>query len=284
MAKSDLGQRLHRTSHRLSKLCEDLDDEALRLQFDSEFSPIGWHLGHVAWQEELWVLRKRFSQPPIEARFDDVFDAFRPNKQQRGGRLPGKSALFEYRSEVRRRVLERFDEIVADGATELMRGALLFRFIANHESQHSEIVLALRLAGGLSLPDRECSLYDARLHTRSDWFTLAGGEFMLGTSSDPDRFDNEAPEHRSCVRPFALQHSPVSNGAWLDFVTSGGYRERALWSSEGWAWALGAGAAMPLYWSFDERDGWCETTLVGRQPLRRERAVCHVCYYEAEAF
>lgn len=283
MLAAELGQRLTRTSHKLNGLCADLDDAALRRQLDPEFSPIGWHLGHVAWQEELWVLRDRFHEPPLDADFDEVFDSFRPDKQGRGDKLPDKSVLFDYRREVRARVLDRIEQVIDDTCKELMRGAGLLRFVANHESQHTETVLALRLAGGLCLAPSALPALQ-RIEALNEWVAFAGGNFMMGTSADPDRFDNECPDHPVTVRPFQLARAPVTNGAWLEFVTRGGYRDPALWSQAGFAWARAQGVDMPLYWSFDERNGWCERTLYGTLPLEREQAVSHVSCYEAEAF
>lgn len=283
MLAAELGQRLQRTSHRLSALCDDLDDRALRQQFDGEFSPIGWHLGHVAWQEELWVLRDRFHEPPLEGTFDEVFDSVSPPKHERGLRLPDKSVLYDYRREVRARVLDRLEQVLDDSSKQLMRGAGLLRFVANHESQHTETVLALRLAGGLSLAPSVLPAPRAAL-ALNEWVAFAGGDFMMGTSAHPDRFDNECPDHRASVSPFQLARAPATNGAWLEFVARGGYRDPALWSPAGFTWASAEGIKLPLYWSFDERNGWCERTLFGTTPLDRDRPVCHVSWYEADAF
>jgi len=283
MLAAELGQRLQRTSQRLSSLCQDLDDAVLKQQFDAEFSPIGWHLGHVAWQEELWVLRDRFDEAPLDAAFDAVFDAGDPDKHRRGRRLPDKTVLFDYRREVRERVLDRLEQVIDDSSKELMRGAGLLRFVANHESQHTEIVLALRLAGNLSVAEPVLP-EPPRVDAQGEWVAFAGGDFMMGTSADPDRFDNECPDHRATVAPFQLARAPVSNGAWLEFVARGGYTDPKLWSETGFAWARARDVQRPLYWSFDERNGWCERTLFGQKPLEREHPVCHVSWYEADAF
>lgn len=283
MLAAELGQRLQRTSHRLSMLCEDLDDGLLRQQFDAEFSPIGWHLGHVAWQEELWVLRDRFDEPPLDAAFDAVFAPDDQDKHLRGPRLPDRTVLFDYRREVRERVLDRLEQVIDDSSKRLMRGAGLLRFVANHESQHTEIVLALRLAGGLRLAASVLPK-PPRVEALNEWVAFAGGDFMMGTSADPDRFDNECPDHPTTVSPFQLASAPVTNGAWLEFVSRGGYRDPDLWSEAGGAWAQAENVQQPLYWSFDERNGWCERTLLGPKPLERDRPVCHVSWYEADAF
>ena len=283
MLAFDLSRRLQRTSQRLSTLCADLDDAALRQQFDAEFSPIGWHLGHVAWQEEMWVLRGRFHEPPIEPAFDGVFDSFHPDKHQRGDKLPDKAALFDYRGEVRARVQGRLEQVLEDSSLELMRGPSLLRFVANHESQHTETVFALRLAGGLSLG---ASLAPAppQVEACDEWAAFSGGAFSMGTSVDPDRFDNECPAHRAALAPFQLARAPVTNGAWLEFVSRGSYRNASLWSDAGYDWVRSQGVTLPLYWSFDERNGWRERTLFGPEPLEHDRAVCHVSCYEADAF
>lgn len=280
-----LRARLERASSRMQALCADLDETLLRAQFDPEFSPIGWHLGHVAWQEELWVLRERFGYPALQLGFDEVFDSFRPDKQARGRRLPSKASLFEYRGQVRARVLSRFEEVMGDSSLELMQGAGMLRFVANHESQHVEIALCQRLAGDLplsgpllaALPVQHCV-------DEPGWLELQGGNFAMGTSTDPERWDNECPEHACAVDPFQLQREPVCNGDWLEFVRAGGYDDERLWSPSGWSWRKQHDVRLPLYWSGRERDDFVERTLSGSSALELRRAICHVSWYEAEAY
>lgn len=269
----------------MQSLCVDLDEALLRAQFDAEFSPIGWHLGHVAWQEELWVLRERFLHDPLEPRLDEVFDSFRPDKQVRGRLLPSKASLLEYRSQVRALVLSRLEEISCDPAVDLMQGAGLLRFVANHESQHAEIALLVRLAGGLCLSGSALATLAIQHHVQEPgWLDLEGGSFDMGTSTDPERWDNESPVHPAVVGAFQLQREPVCNGDWLEFVRAGGYDDERLWSPPGWSWRKQHEVRAPLYWVGNDSDGFLERTLRGCAPLEPSRTVCHVSWYEAQAY
>ncbi len=281
----ELRQQLDRASTFMRDICEDLSDVELRTQYDEEFSPIGWHLGHVAWQEELWVLRTLARRAPLNPAFDEVFDSFRPNKSSRGVRIPDKRCLFEYRASVRAAVLDCLDQVLADDSGELMRGAGLLRFVANHESQHGETVLAIRLAADLPLGGNQVARPAGCQGTAASQFmAFSGGEFRMGTSDDPDRWDNECAGHSVRVLPFRMQRFPVSNQAWLEFLNAGGYEDERLWSPAGWRFIRTHAIEAPLYWRRDAEGAWRQRTLFGEQALELTSAVCHVSCHEADAF
>ena len=280
--------RLERTSAYMHWACSGLTDTELREQPDGEFSPIGWHLGHVAWQEELWAMRALPGRPALCEGFDEVFDSFRPGKARRGKLLPTLSVLLEYRAEVRARLLARLDELLQADRAGLMNGEGLLHFVANHESQHIETVLALRLAAGLSFGSaRHASRPDAcgGATTSDDSFVFAGGgTFRMGSDDDPDRWDNECPSLVLNVPPFLVQAAPVSNALWLRFMADNGYRERGFWSEAGWQFIKRGHIESPLYWFRDAAGAWHERTLGGPEPLNAGRPVCHVSWHEARAF
>jgi ergothioneine biosynthesis protein EgtB len=96
-------------------------------------------------------------------------------------------------------------------------------------------------------------------------------------------FDNEGPAHQVLLTPFALAERLVTCGQWLEFMADGGYRRPELWLSDGWAAVNGSGWDAPLYWVEDE-GAWTVFTLNGRRPVVEDEPVCHVSYYEADAF
>jgi ergothioneine biosynthesis protein EgtB len=105
----------------------------------------------------------------------------------------------------------------------------------------------------------------------------------LGHEGSGFCFDNETPRHRHFVEPFELASRLVTSGEYLEFMGDGGYERPDLWLSDGWAARLSQGWKSPLYW---ERAGdeWLQMTLSGLRPVRAEEPVCHVGYYEADAF
>ena len=105
----------------------------------------------------------------------------------------------------------------------------------------------------------------------------------IGHGGDGFGFDNEFPRHLVHLEPFALADRAVTCGEWLAFIDDGGYRRPELWLSDGWATVEAEGWDAPLYWS-DRDGGWHEFTLAGDRPVDPSRPVCHVSYYEADAF
>ena len=278
-----LARRLERSSRFMEQVSRDLDEVELRTQYDLEFSPIGWHLGHVAWQEEWWIARRFGRRPALDERLDHVFDAFRPNKGERGQSIPSASRIAEYRAEVRAATLELLPELCAerDG---LMCGAGLCRFIANHESQHTETVLAIRLAAGLFLASEASPNENTPITDRASYVTIPEARVVMGSDHDEDGWDNERGEHEVQVPSFQLRRTPVTNGEWLEFVAAGGYTEDAYWSAAGRAWKRQRGIRFPLYWREHGQGSFWERTLSGDQPLGSSQPVCHVSWYEAEAY
>ena len=120
------------------------------------------------------------------------------------------------------------------------------------------------------------------------WAAFAGGLTEIGHDGAGFAFDNEGPRHRVFLPAYALASRLVSNAVeYAGFIEAGGYREPALWLSEGWDWLKthekAQGRERPLYWRQGER-GWQEFTLHGLRALDAQAPVLHVSYYEADAY
>ena len=105
----------------------------------------------------------------------------------------------------------------------------------------------------------------------------------IGHAGDGFGFDNEFPRHATHLEPFALADRPVTCGEWLAFMDDGGYERPDLWLSDGWATAQAEAWDAPLYW-FKVVDDWWLFTLGGPQLVDLAEPVCHISYYEADAF
>ncbi len=273
------------------RLVEDLDAEALTRQFHPDFSPIGWHFGHVAWQEEVWLARHWAKCAPRAPELDDLFDSFVSAKGGRGKRLPGRNQLFDYVRRVRESCFQCLER--AEGEPE---ADALMRFVANHERQHAEIIVTVRLLGELYLtapPDsvrddsrptnRAPSETPSPVSSSGDPVSITGGSFVLGCDDDPDGWDNERSAHTVHVDDFRLARHPVTAGEWLSFIEARGYETRTLWTPEGWRFVRDSRIDAPLHW-FRTKDGFETRTLFGVESLDPTRPVAHVSHYEAEAF
>lgn len=115
------------------------------------------------------------------------------------------------------------------------------------------------------------------------WVDFAGGLDEIGHDAAGFAFDNETPRHKIWLDPFRLATRPVSCGDYLGFIADGGYQRAEFWLSDGWATVREQGWEAPLYW---RRDGesWAVFTLSGEHGLREDEPVCHVSFYEADAF
>src|SRR5690606_7345883 len=115
---------------------------------------------------------------------------------------------------------------------------------------------------------------------------FSGGLARIGYDPDQDgpfAFDCEKPRHRVFIDAFAIAERPVNNREWMDFVRDGGYRTPTLWLSDGWATVTREGWLAPLYWERGP-DGWMRMTLHGMEPVDPDAPVCHISYFEADAF
>jgi ergothioneine biosynthesis protein EgtB len=158
----------------------------------------------------------------------------------------------------------------------------------HHEQQHQELLLTdvkynfacnpLRPAYvTLDIPTPVPALGPLR------WMSFPEGVYWIGHDGQRFAFDNEFPRHRSFVEQFELASRLVTNGEYLAFMADGGYERPELWLSMGWDTVQRERWQAPLYW--EQRDGsWWMMTLAGMRPVSEAEPVCHVSYYEADAY
>jgi ergothioneine biosynthesis protein EgtB len=157
----------------------------------------------------------------------------------------------------------------------------------HHEQQHQELLLTdiknLLALNPLRPVYREAPDEPPSNPGKSTWLEFPGGIHSAGSDGKGFSFDNETPRHRVFLERFALAVRPVSNGEYLEFIEAGGYRDAALWLSDGWRKLNEAGWQAPQYWEQIEGQWW-HMTLSGLRRVDRHAPVCHVSYFEADAF
>jgi ergothioneine biosynthesis protein EgtB len=156
----------------------------------------------------------------------------------------------------------------------------------HHEQQHQELILTDILHAFAHNPTDP--IYDSSWrmpygNTQQQYAALPAGVHFIGHKGDGFHFDNEAPAHRELIEPVKIARALVTNGEWMEFMRDGGYAKPSLWLMDGWAAREAEGWTAPTYW--EARDGeWFAFTLRGLQPIDPAAPVCHVSYYEADAF
>jgi iron(II)-dependent oxidoreductase len=267
-------------------LVDSLTSADLRTQHDVLMSPILWDLGHIAHFEELWLTRNLSG--PIE--FSEMPGMYNPFEHPRRTRaaLP-LPALDEWRitaGDIRSRVLALLEQTDFDTDDPLLRDGYVYRMVAQHEYQHNETILQtlqLKTGGRYQAPRRWELPRSARDHQPGAMVHFPGGTVTLGTDDRTASYDNERPAHQVELPGFWIDATPVTNVEYAGFIEDRGYDRRELWSEEGWAWRSEAQLVAPQHWEKSGR-GWSSRVMDRQAPIDPVRPVCHVCYYEADAF
>jgi iron(II)-dependent oxidoreductase len=283
-SRQEIADLLEEARERTLLLISALTDEELHQQHDPLMSPIIWDVGHIAHFEELWLTQNL--DGPIE--FSEMPGMYNPFEHPRATRaalpLPTLGQMVERLREIRARVLERLEAVDFDGPNPLLRGAYVYNMVLQHEYQHNETILqTLQLKKGAPYRAPRSVTFDGRAPRPVEMVAFAGGRVAIGTDDRSVAYDNERPRHEIELRPFEIDRDPVSNERFLEFIADDGYRRGELWSAGGRRWLEESRAGAPKYW---ERDGdrWITRAMDIVRPVDPARPVCHVCYYEAEAF
>jgi len=288
--QAHLGQRFAETRSLSTRLAAPLSDEDQTPQAMEDASPTKWHLAHTTWFFEELVLKAHVRGYQLhDPRFAYCFNSYYETLGERHPRprrglltRPTCAEVRNYRAHVDDAMRRMFEEDDLSGeALDLIELGI------NHEQQHQELILTDILSLFAAQPLRPAyrpETDSAQGETPPmEWLGFDGGIFAVGHDGDGFAYDNEGPRHDQLIRPFKLAHRPVTNGEWLEFMADGGYETATLWLSDGWATVNAEGWRAPCYW--EQRDGvWHQMGLGGLVPVDPARPVCHISYYEAQAF
>ena len=259
------------------------------VQPTADVSPVKWHLGHSSWFfEELLLVKCLSGYQRYDAGFAAVLNSYYKSAgdhwlQSERGNLsrPTVAQICDYRAHVDSHVVELLQ--VEPARAEILT---ILEIGLNHEQQHQELLLMdikAIYAANPSLPAyRDTALSPAQA-VQGQWQDFEEGVFEIGHSSPQFSFDNERPRHKSYLGNFSLCDTLVSNGEYLAFLNAGGYEQSRHWLSMGWDWLTDNAIQHPLYW-FEQDGQWFEFTLHGTAPLDLQAPLCHVSYFEANAY
>jgi len=271
------------------QLAAPLSPEDQTPQSMPDASPTKWHRGHTSWFFEEFILSTDAGYAVFDPSYRYLFNSYyeavgaRQPRPQRGLiTRPGVHEVARYRDHV-----EGAMHAVLEAAEVSARTLELTELGCHHEQQHQELMLmdAKHLLS--------CNAFEPVYVARDldpdvapaplTWRSVAGGLVEIGHDGDGFAFDNEGPRHTVYLAPFEIAERAVSNAEWLAFIEDGGYQRPELWLSDGWARVQTDRWEAPGYWRYDD-GAWTVFTLSGRQPVRSSEPVCHVSFYEADAY
>ncbi len=274
------------------QLCRTLEPEDYVIQTMPEMSPTKWHLAHTSWFFETFILKPRTPDyRPISEHYAFLFNSYynaagpMHARPQRGLiSRPTVRETYTYRQHVDRamhQLLESSDEPALAKLEPLVVLGL------NHEQQHQELMLTDIKHAFWMNPLRpvfqsEKPALDA-VTTAMEWRDFEAELYSIGHDGQGFCFDNETPRHRVFVQPFSLANRLVTNEEYLAFMQDDGYQRPELWLSLGWTAVNERGWKAPLYWEQREGDWWL-MSLAGMRPVRRCEPVCHLSYFEVDAY
>jgi ergothioneine biosynthesis protein EgtB len=312
MTREELLERLRATRRQSVELARPLKAEDYRIQSMPDVSPPWWNLGHTTWFFAKNVLEPNGLYLPEDARLEYVLNSYyemlgpRVDRAERGHQTrPTTDEIYAFRERTDER-LERLIREVGEQAWEATE--FLITTGIHHEQQHQELLVTeikhilgsnareLRepyLAASVTSATtganaaRPCCGAASRGAMIDDGglgqIELEGGLDLFGNREGGWCFDNELAVHKAWLDPFAVADRLVTNREYLEFMADGGYRDPLLWLANGWAAVRDRGFAAPLYWERVD-DQWMQWTLGGMRPIALDQPVCHVSFYEADAF
>jgi ergothioneine biosynthesis protein EgtB len=292
--RDELLLRYREVRRTTESLCAPLEAEDYVIQSIPDASPTKWHLAHTSWFFETFVVNPENPDlAPIDPRYPFLFNSYynavgeRIARDRRGMlSRPTVAEIFRYRAEVDRRVTDFLDR-ADEGALERVRNILILG--QNHEQQHQELILTdikHALAANPLRPayrGRERGVAHERAADSPRWCEFPAAVRSIGHGGTAFAFDNETPRHSQYVDAFALAEQPVTNREYLLFMEDGGYARPEFWLSDGWFACRQNGWKAPLYWEPEGSD-WRFYTLEGMKEIDLDEPVCHVSYYEADAY
>ncbi len=282
----DLTARYEEVRRLSLDIAAPLSDADATIQPMPDASPAKWHLAHTSWFFETFVLRDHL--PGYRVHDEDwayLFNSYYEGEGERHAR-PRRGMLSRPSLDEIRAWRAAVDEALLGAIGDLPAG--IIELGLNHEQQHQELMLMDLTATFAENPLRP-ALWEseakppAALASPLHWVEGRQGPAEIGHGGEGFAFDSEGPRHRVHLHPHALADRPVTNAEWLGFIQAGGYADPLLWLADGWAWVQAEKVEAPLYW-LRQGGAWSRFGLDGLAPLGLAEPVCHISYYEADAF
>jgi gamma-glutamyl hercynylcysteine S-oxide synthase len=266
--KDAIAERLEEARRRTLLLLEPLTNEQLNGVYSELLSPLVWDLGHIANFEELWLVQTVGRRRPMRGDLGRLYDAIE-NPRSIRSKLPilHGDELRAYLQEVRARTLEVLDRVDLESPNDpLLADAFVYEMLLAHEQQHNETMLQLiQMIEDYEPVEHEPTPSPDPFSRSAEMVMVEGGPVEIGAESEGFAYDNERPRHTVSLDPFWIDRSPVTNGAYAEFIAE-------------------TGAEPPMYWAPDTDGGWVRIAMGHTTPLQPDEPVIHVSWHDADAF
>ena len=290
----NLAQQYKVVRNYTEEICKPLETEDYVVQPVVDVSPPKWHIGHVTWFFETFVLKPYFKNyKEFDPAYNFVFNSYyetvgaRVIRTDRGNlSRPTVDDIYKYR----RYVDEAMNEFLRIGFSKDVEEIIVLGF--NHEQQHQELLMtdikyilgnnplfpAYKIENN-KLPNNR----DSQFSSSNKFIKMEGGIYQIGYDGEGFCFDNELKRHKVFLNDFKISENLITNQEYVEFMNAGGYKNYNYWHADGWEWVKTNKIEAPLYWYLID-DKWYNYTFKGLQLLDEKEPVCHVSYYEAAAF
>src|SRR5262245_17059608 len=198
--RSAIEARLFDTRRLSLELAEPLSPEDMTVQAMDDASPTKWHLAHVTWFFETFILSKHLpGHQPFADTFNYCFNSYYESQGPRQPRpkrglltRPSSERVLAYRAHVDAGLAKLF----AKGISPSSQIARLVEVGINHEQQHQELLLTDILA--LFAANPLCPAYRQRQGEANPatpepirWLEFVGGLAKIGHDGKGYAWDNE---------------------------------------------------------------------------------------------
>jgi ergothioneine biosynthesis protein EgtB len=293
MDRINLSNNFLRVRKASEDICHPLEIEDYVVQPVEDVSPPKWHLGHTSWFYEAMFLDRYLSDyKPYHPMYSFLFNSYYQTLGERWDRprrgvlsRPSVKEVYGYR----KAVTERMQDLIGSiNEAEWQEFEKLLILALNHEQQHQELLVTdikyILASNPLYPVYQDLQTLKKKIEMApASFIDIDGGVHKLGYDGAGFCYDNEQPFHQTYLDSFQLQNRLVTNGDYLEFLEDGGYQDFRHWLSDGWDTIQKTAWNSPLHWI--QLDGkWHEITLMGLRTLEPADPVCHVSYYEAEAY
>ncbi len=296
---ANLLERYKQIRNFTEELCKPLVTEDYVIQSMPDVSPTKWHLAHTSWFFETFVLRPAYSTAaysgksykPLKETYAYLFNSYYVQAGERFTRAkrgllsrPTVAEVYEYRKYVDEFMVNFLENV---NEPEFEKYAPVIEIGINHEQQHQELLLTdIKHVFSINPLHPVYSSKEVPVTEKippMEWINFEEGIFNTGHNGKGFSYDNETPKHKEYINSFKLASRLVTNREFLAFIEDKGYQTPELWLSDGWATVENEKWNAPMYWTKPESEWW-NYKLSGFHKVDLNEPVCHVSYYEADAY